>query len=377
VRPVEQRPPPVTIEGGSGWQLDGGARETLEAQPTPTAAPSGRGRRLASLALAAAVGFGAASVLAEQRQRARDDSPEGVLALDVALQGADDGGSLVTTNDGALAVTTSVVLRNTGPLPVTLDGAELLGTQFRSDDLAGRRMAAEGGQSVVVLARPVDCDALGGTPPSGRLRVRARTEAGTRTVELRVPSQGVSVADEVARSACGLSPPEQALVVMDSAPFVRDGRATVTVELSNASATALLVDDVRPQDGLRLLGLRDATTGEPLPLVLPAGDFDPPVDAFQGRGPSRTLVAVLEVADCSRVERTEQDVYSPLLQATVRANGSLRRATTAWGGDPSVVDRLRRASCPQLVGSLAEDPPVLSEQAMHALRRDHPFLTPD
>lgn len=360
----------MTIEGGPGWQLglstddgaDGdGARDadTLGTEPGPADAPAwGRGRQLAALAVAAAVGFAAATVLAETRLQTLRDGPEGVLSLDVVVESV-EGTSLVSSVRSQAAVVSSVVLRNTGPNDVALDAAELIGTGFVAEDLEGRRLPP-GGRTVLRLLRAVDCSALDPTPPPGPLRVEATTGAGQRTVDLRVAAD-LAFADEQARAACGQVDPAMALIVLDSPPMLTGTTVRVSAELSNASVSPLLVSDLRPLLGLRIVATTDQQ-GRParLPLELPPGDYDPPTDPFSGRGSLRVLVVELAVEDCALLPArgTQHMGFGPVLEAAVTSSDGSRRGGTGWG-DGRVLDDLRRTSCPPARESqLAPVPPM-------------------
>lgn len=371
-------PPPITITGGRGWAIgrggDAGAEALDGAEPGPHDRPDRR-HRLGALALAAAVGFGTATVLAETRQRGLDDGPDGVLSLDVELEPVDAGGALAVTAAGEPALSTTVVLRNTGPRPVALESAELVGTPWRSDDLAGRRVA-DGDRTELTLLRPLDCGALTATPPPGPLLVRATTGSGSKAAALRISFHGLQFADGTARSACGQAEPPAAVVSTETRVELQDDRVLLTVELANASARPLALTSLQPLPGLHLTALQDGANVA-LPLPLPPGDYDPPVDASQGRGAGRTLELTLQVEDCSQLAPVRQGDYLPMVTAQVRGPAGRQPGELAFGGDPVALDRLRRTACPQVAGALAEDPPVLSEQQLRALRRDPPFLPPD
>ena len=354
-------PPPVTIEGGPGWTLDPDLREAVDAAPDDddAAGRPGRGRQVMALLVAAAVGFAAASLLAERRQSALDDSPDGVLSLDLAAQEPQFSSDLVALDDG-LAVQASVVLRNTGPRAVALESAELLGTDDVADDVAGRRVAADGSTSVRLL-RPIRCDDLAPIAAVGPLRVRATTGAGERSTELRVQTQELTFSAGFARAACGQSAPGESMVAIDTAaPTVADGRARVAFELSSRSSSPLVVQSLELPPGLRLASLQGVQGIDvALPLTLPPGDYDPPTQPMLGRGEPQRLVAVLEVADCAALPARNGDQLSlPLFQAAVtddRGRSQGEGQDDVYGGfgpggtgfgDPSVVDRLREAACP-------------------------------
>jgi hypothetical protein len=185
---------------------------------------------------------------------------------------------------------------------------------------------------------------------------------------------GLQPTDDQLRLACGRSNPGEAIAVAEDEPAVDGGRAVLTARLSNTVAASLLLTDVRPGDGLRLVGLQDGAGGAlVLPLGLSRGEQAAPPNTFAENGPARTVVAVLVVEDCSALARVGPELRLPLVTARVSYLDG-RSGTTAWGGDPSVVDRLRRASCPETVGTRADDPPALSDAE---LRRAHPWLVPD
>jgi hypothetical protein len=386
---VDRRPPPpVTIEGGRGWQLADAARDVSGGEEPPAGAsgePPGHGRRLAALLLAAALGFGAATALAERRQSSLDDSPDGVLSLDVVGdQQLLSSSALVSSADGTPALVASVELRNTGPAPVALESAELMGTAYRAEDVAGRRVG-ERDRTTVRLLRPVRCDEPARPGPPGPLRVRAMTRAGPRTADLRLDTQSAAVADDLAQAACGRSSPAGSLLVTEPAAAVVEGaRARVAAELGNGSGSPILLQSVRAPAGLRIVALQD-DAGEqvPLPLELPPGDFDPPTEPHLGRGPGRLLVAVLEVEDCAllRPPRVE-DLYLPLIEATVTDTdggvGDLdhrhgRAGEGAAWGDRSVAYRLHGAVCTPAPSAQVQDPPAPSPGD----RPGAAFFTPD
>jgi hypothetical protein len=353
-------PPPVTITGGPGWALAPHARETVEAGSDDDLSTRwSRGRQVTALLLAAALGFVAASLLAERRQSALEDSPQGVLSLDLAAQEPQFTSDLVALDEGA-AVQTAVVLRNTGPRTVSLESVELGTTGYAADDVTGRRMAP-GSTTAVRLLRPVRCDDLAPLGAIGPLEVRATTGAGPRMTRLRMDMQMIEPSQGFARAACGLAPPELSLVAIDApAAGVVGGRAEVGFELSNASKAPLVLTSLELPAGLRLVTLQDADARPVvLPLRLPAGDYDPPTQPMLGRGAAQRLVAVIEVADCAAMPgRTQDDMYVPLFSAAVTGEGSrveLEGRDGAYGGfgpgssqfgDPMVVHRLRERVCP-------------------------------
>jgi hypothetical protein len=163
---------------------------------------------------------------------------------------------------------------------------------------------------------------------------------------------------------------------------VRDGdRLRITTTLSNASARPVLLTGLEPAPGLRVAEVLDgAGRAVALPYGLPPGDYDPPVDPYEGRGEDRRVVVVLEVADCARLPRVGPDYFLPLVEGRISSLEG-EQATTSWGGDVQPLSRLRDDVCtPDAAAVRGSSNPSLaeiSEQALHALRRDHPFLTPD
>lgn len=297
-------------------------------------------------ALAVAIGFVAATALAEVRLATLRESDDGVLSLEVRLETVDYSSMLIADTAGRPAVSTSVVLRNTGPRPIALDRAELQGTDYRSDELAGRRVQP-GDSAVVPLLRRVDCGDTSRSPAPGPLQVQGTTGAGARTVELRMSTDVLGIHDDQVRRACGQASQVEALQVVEHAAQVDGATAVLPAELSNGSAEPLVVQQVRTRPGLRLVRVQDGA-GQPLalPLELPAGDFDPPTDPYEGRGQARAVAVVVEVEDCTVLQAPdEQGVLFPLVDAVV---GEHAGAASSWASDPSVALRLWQAACPPL-----------------------------
>lgn len=204
-------PPPVTIKGGPGWSPDGPHERLGEADEPPQGrSPSRLGRhRIGGLALATAAGFALATGLAELRMATIEESAEGVLSLAIRVEANSNdvgGGDVAAAADGQLSLATSVTIHNTGPRPVALERAELLGTTYRSDELGGRWLA-DGKDGVIVLMRSIDCSRPDDTQTPGPLRVHATTAAGTRTVDLRMNTANVQAHDEQARGYCSRNDP--------------------------------------------------------------------------------------------------------------------------------------------------------------------------
>lgn len=316
--------------------------------------------------LATVVGFGAGSVLAERRLAPEAPAPVGVLSLELVDSAAEPATGLAATADGAPALAVFVAVRNTGTEPVGLEAAEMVGSDYRTEDLAGRRVAADGSTELTLL-RPVRCDRRADAAPAGPLRIRASTPAGTRTTDLQVDDLAPGAGAELAGAACGQVPPTRALHRVETGPPEIDGAgARVPFALSNASVSAVLVQSVRVPPGLRLARLLDPAGVEvALPLRLAPGDYDPPTAPELGRGPEQRLTAVLEVEDCATLRaRSARAPRLPLFEATVTDSwggrfsddGQTGPRAAGWG-DPSVLDRLREAACPVRESALAPVPP--------------------
>jgi hypothetical protein len=363
-------PPPITIEGGPGWTTDPTSGDTIVAEPDD-AAPGrpGRRRQVTALLLAAALGFGAATLLAERRQSVLDASPDGVLSLDVASREPQFSPDLVEL-DGGLAVQATVQLRNTGPRDIALEAVELEGTGFAAVDVAGRRLAARPGDGGAAAA----CGPLRGPRAAGL----GGSAAGPRDDGRRSAHRRAAAGHPGVRASRRASPGRPADCCRRTSPWSRSrprrpssaaGRAEVRVALSSASSSALVVQSLELPPGLRLASLTGVEgTDVTLPLRLPPGDYDPPTQPMLGRGQEQSLVAVLEVVDCAALPARAAEQYLPLFQAAVTdERGRSQGATdgfyggfgvggTAWG-DPAVVDRLRASSCPARESALTTVPP--------------------
>lgn len=339
-------PPPVTINGGPGWSPDG-PHETLgEADEPPQGrSPSWLGRhRIGGLALATAAGFALATGLAELRMTTIEESAEGVLSLEIRVESNSSnfgGGDVVAAADGRLSLATSVLIHNTGPRPVALERAELLGTTYGSDELRGRRVA-DGEESIIVLMRSIDCARLDRTPTPGPLRVHATTGAGTRTVDLRMNTAIVQAHDEQARGYCGQNEPGAALLVQEQRAILDGAVLVIGLSVSNMSARPLSVERLITVPGLRVAGVTSRDSAPvALPLRLEPGDFDPPVDPFLGRGPEVEVAVRLEIEDCAVYRPPTPNTFEPA--ATVQVTGG--RLAHGLGTDPAVLERLSEVAC--------------------------------
>jgi hypothetical protein len=322
--------------------------------------------------------------VADQRLRTLQEGDDGVLSLDVAPASLESPGELVTADDGTPAVVVSVTLRNTGPLPVALESATIVGTGYRAEDVAGRRVPSRD-RTVVRLVRPIRCADEEEAVRPGPLRVEATTGAGPQTADLRIDVQSLAYTADVVRSACGKTAPSQALTALDTASAeVSGGQARVRTELSNASATPILLTAVQTAQGLRLVAIED-DQGRPvdLPIELPPGDYDPPVEQFLGRGPARLLTFVVEVVDCAALPPPgTQDQFFPLFEATVTAPPGVEAPERqmfygpqgpGWG-DPRLADRLRALTCPPARESQLAPVPPLVEPARVRTEQELRFL---
>lgn len=345
---MDVRPPPeVTIEGGPGRRLGGGLGPD---DPTPRGRTSWlRRHRTAWVALAALGGL-LATAPDGLRGTTPGDSPESVLSLEERLDQPDSGGvGVLSDDDGLSLLTTTVVIQNTGPRVVTLQRAELLSTSYRTEQVQGRRVPA-GGQAAITLLRPVDCTQLADTSAPGPLRVQATTGAGTRTVDLRIDIAVVAFHDEQARASCGQSEPDEALLLSLRGAVLDGTTLRLALGLSNGSALPLAVESLTPPRGLRLgrVSARDGTRPDAafaplvLPLPLTPGDFDPPVEPREGRGPEVELAVEVEVADCAGYRPPSSEEFEPAVSFLV--TGAV--GVSGIGTNPALLQGLHRTSCP-------------------------------
>lgn len=330
----------MTIWDGTGRALSGPSELLAEEPELPREGRRLDRHRLGALAMAAAAGFALATMLAELRTTTIEESAGGALSFEARL---DDGirPGITGTGDDGRALTMPVILRNTGPRPVALERIELLDTPYRSDDLSGRHVAA-GGETTIVLLRSIDCARLESPPAPGALRVHATTSAGERSVDVRMPTLVMQFQDDQVRAACGRADPDEALYVQDGRDSLDGSTMVVDLALRNGSSRPLAVERLVPATGLRMTSVT-TRSGTPftLPLLLEAGDFDPPVDPFFGGGPTTELSIRLAVEDCDRFEPPTS--YDDEAAVTLWVTGG--RYPHAFGVDPDVQQRLHDAVC--------------------------------
>lgn len=351
---VEPRPPPpVTIEGGPGWQLVAPPGDTIgedaRAPREPPWAPVLRQPAVVAAVLAAAVGFGSATLVADWRTDRLGETDAGTLSLEVGAPENWGYQGLARTADGRVATAVVLDVRNTGPRPIALHDVRLEGAGWAAEDLGGRRVAA-GGAARVSLVRPVDCDDLpagyGGSGSSVAVLVRAVTDAGPRQQRVVGAVDSWLTSGELDRQACGEVPAEQAVQELVSRQRNTDAGTELRVRLGNASRRPVAITRVRVPPGLRVEVLDGS--GElplPLPLALPAGDFDEPKDPYEAAQPGVPLTLRVRVADCARLgtARPAVDYGRPLVELDVE--GQPGSGTAFLGDGASVVSRLQADFC--------------------------------
>lgn len=331
----------MTVTDVSGRPLGPSGVSTIEVGGEADASPRPRTRQAVGLVAAFLVGFGSSQVLSDERQSALRRSSGGQLSLELTRSAGPD---YVTDSEGRLAVALSLDVRNTGPVDVVLQSAEI--GDLSDPGVEGRALLAEG-VTRISLTRPVDCEQSMSEPALvGPLVVRARTPAGSGVTRLPLTDEPGERFSQRLREACGDVPPEDALDLRTTALQFEDDRlARLPLALRNASARALLVTEVRPVEGLSV-GLLDADGASvALPLRLPAADFSAPrpPDAGQQR---RRLTAVLSLASCTSPAGAPADAERPLLELVVQTAPGEPTTTVPYGDGQRVLRRLREAGCP-------------------------------
>lgn len=341
---MEHRPaPPVTIEGGPGWQVEGPPSDLLGDEPPRRPLPRPP-RGLVLTALGVVLGFLAATLLQDWRTADLRETADGALSLEAS--GVDDVPyfELADDDQGRLSTVLVVALRNTGSREVELRAVDMPGTGFVADDADGVRVRA--GSSVrVVLLRPVDCDARPTGPP-GELRVRALTAAGERERRLRVLLGTYELSGQSARVACGQVPAAQALQPYEQELSFDGPSARLELRLRSASDHPVVVQAARTVPGLALVLTGDGAGPLQLPLQIPAGDYSRPRRPLDDVLPERTLTATVTVADCTRLPRLDPPESGALVELDVDDVHGRDGGTVFLGDVFTTLPRLRAQACP-------------------------------
>jgi len=340
----------VTIEGGPGWQLGEPPGDTIGEDRRPARTLPGLPRLAALLArraplavvVAAALGFGSGTLLADWRTDRLGESDAGTLSLEVTPEVEGDPGRLGRTPDDRPARMLPMFVRNTGPREVALDRVWLAGTDWAAEDAAGRRIAPRKGARVTLL-RPIDCDRLEEPGDAGPfVMVRAVTDAGVREHRVPVDVDHGFMSSELDRWSCGELPAEEAVQADVYEERHLPTGIELMVRLANRSRYEVTVTAVRAPAGLRVQ-LLDESARAPLavPLRLPA-DRHVPRDLYDDDPPSLLVVVRVTLADCELLAPTrtvldrgqsllEMDVVSELgtgVTDQLEADGLLHRLTT-------------------------------------------------
>jgi hypothetical protein len=339
----------VTIEGGPGWQVDGSSPDVIGADPGsgPRRWPS-RGL-VSAVVLSGLLGFVAATVLAAWRHDRAGEIDAATLAVSAWSDG--DGGfsTPVSQESGRPVVRIPFQLYNAGPRAIGLLSVRLPDTDVTTGDLAGRRLPA-GTWARLSLVRSLDCDGaprqLAGEGDVSRLVVRARTGAGERQVEVRVPLNTRLLTSAVVTELCGDLPPDESLVTDDTELTFAQGAGLLTLQVANGSRHPLAVGrltSIVPWVAVRFVDER----GRPLPeaLTLPAGDFRTPRRPWE-LSAHQTWRVELTVPDCGDVPRPLlAELEEPLL--SVELDSGTRAGTARFGAGPNeVLPDLVRTACP-------------------------------
>lgn len=308
----------MTIEGGPGWQLEDVPADAIGVADGPERAPVLPPRAAALLArrapllavvVAAAVGFGSATLLADWRTDTLGESDARTLSLEVTPVADGGDGGFGRDRDGRLVRTVPLTVRNTGPREIALDRVWLDGTEWRSEDASGRRLAPRG-RARVVLLRPIDCDRLpeparDGPGPAPSAVVRAVTDAGVREHRATAVVDAWTLSGEPDRRACGVLPAEEAVVSQELGERVVGQGVDVGVQLGNASRYDVEVTGVTVPAGTAVQVLDEAGLAPlPLPLRLPAGQFAGPREPFQEELRWLPVTLRLTVLDCALLSPT-------------------------------------------------------------------------
>ena len=257
----------MTVSGGADDD-PGAADERSTADVVGEDDADGRGPRrrprLLALAVAAAVGFGAAQAVDALSVEAAAPALALVTGREPHLE-ATEGDEPRTTLE--------VVLVNTGPDTVVLDGAQVEGSGLAWE--ADRPLRP--GQQVTAALREDDpCegepDRLSGRPGSPRVRVRVQDRDGADlpALSLVLPGTVGLRYDDHVRAVCALPRLPEALEVAQFGETRQGGAAVVAVAILSRSVRPLQVTEVSSRlPGVRAVLTDAAGRTVPLPLDVP------------------------------------------------------------------------------------------------------------
>lgn len=294
--------------------------------------PLSRAARASSLVAAAVLGF-AASEVALARGLQGDDRP----VLELAQS---DDVELVPTQ-GGLAVSVPVLLRNAGGVDVAVVDADVAGVQLT---LAGDGELASGERGELRLERAVECGRLTDRPLTAPPPVSLTTAAGSRerTLELRL-DDGLREAHLVARTACGLLAPAEALQLEPTRVRVVDGIGRLSFDVRNGSASALQIRDLLPADGVQVQ-LLDGN-GDPLalPVDLPPGRSATRAPSVEPPSEVRRWTAVFFLDDCG--SPAPGSVFTGGSVFSLVVADSTRVETAPFGNAGGILDEMGAETC--------------------------------
>lgn len=327
----------------------------LPAAPPPEAGPAPGPVRsriparaaLALLLVGGALGFGLAELLQAQQERAAERAA--AEALDLRLEpGAELFASTQQDEGDEVGLSRQLRLRNAGPRAVQLLGAELVGGAMASPALDRRAPAGE----LVDLELSTRLHCTAGTqpqvaPPGSVLRVRARTGAGERAVDVALPERVLADLQDTGGRLCGYVPVSQALVAVVDSELVRGEQLLLRISLNSATASRLRLVGV----DLGVPGLRASlgAGGRParLPLVLARPALAGPL-LDGGFGEPLRLDVDLDVTDCQALREAVQPAPphdpQPLLLLGYDVEGAGERGSAALG-DQGGLSQLLTSAC--------------------------------
>lgn len=258
---MEPSRPPVTVRDPSRPLQRG---EVLPEQQEP---PAPRGdRRWGPVGVAAAVIAAllvVADVRADRRSAELERRLDGVVQVELAAPGSYDGAYRPLSGEGTVEL--ALRLRNAGPRPVTITGAEQGQLRFSGEVL----LAARTGTQLLRLTRSVPCPAGGRLPelePEGRpLVLQVRTPAGRREAVLP-DALPIGSLNEGVQAACGYPPLWRAVTVGGEVLGPQGRTVRMRVELTNTSRWQARLTSLFMGRGLVVLSIDGRTDALPMPL---------------------------------------------------------------------------------------------------------------